>query len=803
MAIRTYKVTLDTKNAIAPEPVCLRQGDKTGAVVIDATLMDNGSPVSLSGLTPSFMANTADGKAVVSDTTGFAIVDASGGEFTYQVPSQLGSVAGKIQIAYFSFVDSEGNQSTFDVAFIVKKAADMTQESAKDWVSTLSEIIEQYNQWTNDAHNSWERFVNDNKEIIESIDPGGKVISELIGFRHSDMLSKTFDTAKLRGDFFDNDLRDRGLNVKWFGAVGDGVADDTKAIKDAISAAKSGTTKCIYFPSGTYLTTLTNQIISGISIRGENRMTSTIISDTADPVFLVGTNSTIKSLGFHSTVATDNSMIGIGKSSTGDVAEWNITLEDLRFDSIEYPDPTHAKVGGWGLRPINFVLDNLGLWDVTVRNVSMQYVYSGLNIDTINGGWLTGSLFDNIVVKGFDHHAFGIISSNQTLNQVSQCVFSNLTAQVLYETHGDDASGYIIAGGGNEFDNLRLFNDGTYNNHAITLRFFGSSPAFKEQPSFAKGTTTSNTFSGGEIEGYVYDPDNLKRFQKFVNLKTRVAPVMGDMQDVTVADETFENLLSKSGTDRNFIGDLQKSIPPSASVSSGTDAFGHYLDIAMGADAGSFDYHLTEPESTLNAIKNGAFSIGIRFVDVSGSSNMSSYLRFNDKDLTTKQSLFVNKNKHSNISEWVWKCEKMTDKFNTITSFSGKNAVIFYLVPNSHVRIYNVMLVAGITVDFDNVVERSDVNGSNSATTPRWPQGVSLNEVTTNLIKYSGTYFADSISRPADAPKEFSDHQFIISVVPGSNSNNGYLKLFDIVFNTILQAGVNNGAASGWIKLHA
>ena len=183
MAIRTYKVTLDTKNAIAPEPVYLRQGDKTGAVVIDATLMDNGSPVSLTGLTPSFMANTADGKAVVSDTTGFSIVDASGGEFTYQVPSQLGSVDGKIQIAYFSFSDSSGAQSTFNVVFVVERAADMTQESAKDWVSNLNDIISQYNQWVNNAHSSWQYFVNANKEIVESIDPGGTLLTEVINAR--------------------------------------------------------------------------------------------------------------------------------------------------------------------------------------------------------------------------------------------------------------------------------------------------------------------------------------------------------------------------------------------------------------------------------------------------------------------------------------------------------------------------------------------------------------------------------------------------------------------------------------------
>lgn len=183
MAIRTYKVTLDSKNYIAPEPICLRQGDKTGAVVIDATLMDNGSPVSLDGLKPSFMANTADGKAVIADNTGFNIVNASGGEFTYQVSSQIGSVPGKIKIAYFSFADASGNQSTFDVVFIVNKAADMTKESAKDWVSNLNEIIEQYNQWANDAHNYWEDFVNENKAIIESIDPGGTLLKEVIDAR--------------------------------------------------------------------------------------------------------------------------------------------------------------------------------------------------------------------------------------------------------------------------------------------------------------------------------------------------------------------------------------------------------------------------------------------------------------------------------------------------------------------------------------------------------------------------------------------------------------------------------------------
>lgn len=146
MTIRTYKVTLDSKNTIAPEPVFLRQGDKTGAVVIDATLVDNGSPVSLDGLTPMFKANTADGQAIIADSTGFNIVNASGGEFTYQVPNALSSVPGKITTAYFSFSDADGSESTFDVAFVIKAAVDISQTQADDYITIIDGTIQSLQQ---------------------------------------------------------------------------------------------------------------------------------------------------------------------------------------------------------------------------------------------------------------------------------------------------------------------------------------------------------------------------------------------------------------------------------------------------------------------------------------------------------------------------------------------------------------------------------------------------------------------------------------------------------------------------------
>jgi len=160
MAIRTYKVTLDSKNSIAPEPVFLRQGDKTGAVVIDATLMDNGAPVSLDGLTPMFKANTADGQAVIADSTGFNIIDASAGDFTYQVPNALSAVPGKITTAYFSFSDSSGSESTFDVAFIIKKAVDITKPQADEYITIIDGTLNSLQKKIDDMNTDIQTVLN-------------------------------------------------------------------------------------------------------------------------------------------------------------------------------------------------------------------------------------------------------------------------------------------------------------------------------------------------------------------------------------------------------------------------------------------------------------------------------------------------------------------------------------------------------------------------------------------------------------------------------------------------------------------
>ena len=143
MAIRTYEIILDAKNDILPEIIFGRQGDKTGAVQINGTIVDGGVPYDLTGKSLAFKATTAKGTAIVVDSNNFNIVDASNGKFTYLIPNALWSEAGRIDNAYFSVYNVGENQaeSTLGLIFVVKKAVDMTQERANDYITIVDKTI--------------------------------------------------------------------------------------------------------------------------------------------------------------------------------------------------------------------------------------------------------------------------------------------------------------------------------------------------------------------------------------------------------------------------------------------------------------------------------------------------------------------------------------------------------------------------------------------------------------------------------------------------------------------------------------
>ena len=133
------------------------------------------------------------------------------------------------------------------------------------------------------------------------------------------------------------------VNVKDFGAVGDGVTDDTAAIQAAINSLSSGGT--VLLPCGIYKTSSAiNVSIAGIIIAGENR-SKTIIrttSATSNVIVLNAGNVGISNLRIeHAVTRTAGSSISITTSASKiDVYQVDIVAP---FIGISIPNIAIAK----------------------------------------------------------------------------------------------------------------------------------------------------------------------------------------------------------------------------------------------------------------------------------------------------------------------------------------------------------------------------------------------------------------------------------------------------------------------------
>lgn len=83
-------------------------------------------------------------------------------------------------------------------------------------------------------------------------------------------------------------LRER-VSVTDFGAVGNGIADDTAAIQLAINAVAAAGGGVVYFPAGTYKTTLTlNVNTSSVYLQGQGKTNTTIAPAHANDTLVIG-----------------------------------------------------------------------------------------------------------------------------------------------------------------------------------------------------------------------------------------------------------------------------------------------------------------------------------------------------------------------------------------------------------------------------------------------------------------------------------------------------------------------------------
>lgn len=211
-----------------------------------------------------------------------------------------------------------------------------------------------------------------------------------------------------------SELRDLYLNVKGFGAVGDGVTDDTAAIQAAMTAAKTAGGRIVYFPTGTYLCASQLSITGGqgLHLKGEAATGSVMTggstikySGTATPFLTLGSgasNSTrtliedlnvyytsgsftgtlVKAVG--SGLEISRAMLSGSGSSTGlyllDLdSSSTIRLRSVEFHNCQYgiSGQDSGGAGSCNAVEISGCLFNSGLTVAGIRNPGQAWHISG------------------------------------------------------------------------------------------------------------------------------------------------------------------------------------------------------------------------------------------------------------------------------------------------------------------------------------------------------------------------------------------------------------------------------------------
>jgi hypothetical protein len=213
------------------------------------------------------------------------------------------------------------------------------------------------------------------------------------------------------------------VNVKDFGAIGDGVADDTAAIQAAVNGSGG---KAVYFPSGTYKISQALVISgSGVSLFGDGDSASTIFT-TANITMLeldnasTMNNGVISNLGFKAEITgTRTSNIGIRvKSSTAAwFAHWK--FECLRFIGVNTCWQCDAKTTisyppSYNVAPVGYITFNN--WHMTA-NALGHYPDYGIRFLAGPGAHHT---FSNLHIAA---NTYGIAMGDGTQGVGDQLIF--------------------------------------------------------------------------------------------------------------------------------------------------------------------------------------------------------------------------------------------------------------------------------------------------------------------------------------------------------------------------------------------
>ncbi|UWX62333.1 glycoside hydrolase family 55 protein [Chryseobacterium oranimense] len=202
------------------------------------------------------------------------------------------------------------------------------------------------------------------------------------------------------------------LNIKWFGAKGDGITDDTNAFNKASDFVfeqrkRNVSISSIYIPNGRFKITETFYIPLRGSLKGESSLNSIIVGDIDGPLLRI----------LQSKTNPDEVYEQYGKTTIKDLSLGGKDFDDAPDAFIAKPDGFKPnKVGILITKMLRIELDNLFIKGFEGYGILYD---AGLNSD----GTITGTYYQTLRGCYFTCNAIGLEARTCTTILLDNCEF--------------------------------------------------------------------------------------------------------------------------------------------------------------------------------------------------------------------------------------------------------------------------------------------------------------------------------------------------------------------------------------------